>query len=715
MKRFFLLFALLLFGVQTAFSTTYFKTYANGAESDSMLQGSQMAWEFDVSQPGGSAMISLYLDKDGSMTNTPDDVLLIQFEQTDGDTTGEEGPSDSSAVADGIVYSQMGIFGFAPGRYLFVVQDNQDESEAHAAVLIEAPAQVNVWVAGNVSREGVSGPDESLANLMIGMEPEGFEGEMWSGLTDQNGDYTINLPDDAVGREWSVSFMFENQIAGWLPDPDSYMADSLALGENEPFDFYLKPPGSYVYGSVFDEFDQLVELNDWGYLQNENMGDGSDFRIEDGHFLAPAFFDGSDTLDVPFRLSIWGQGLIPDYLVPNTWNDPHYGFTLSLGDSIEKNIYVIHTDTTITAIVTRDGQPLQNEVYQVQAYNDSLGQTRMETGQGGVTTLYVRKNNRFNVSLNLYDEDYPLPQGYIIEGQNWIDAWPGDTVSFNLIPSSSRLSGRISFRGNSADFFDPDQANVNAWQENTGANYDGRINPDSMNFSVFVPNGTFSVGFNSFNGDFLSMPVRYGQITVSDQEVDSLDFELNYAFAAIRVHLKNAPWYWDWWNISSAGEYPDIYEAGANANQDTTYFFKVCEGDWNIFPPDFGEAYQVVPSETLLTVSPDQDYYDVEFVCTELTGMADKPAIPKEFFVKQNYPNPFNPQTTIEFGLPAAAGVSVEIYDINGRKISTLISRKMNAGVHKINWNGAGHASGVYIYRVTSGKKTVTKRLLLIK
>jgi len=79
--------------------------------------------------------------------------------------------------------------------------------------------------------------------------------------------------------------------------------------------------------------------------------------------------------------------------------------------------------------------------------------------------------------------------------------------------------------------------------------------------------------------------------------------------------------------------------------------------------------------------------------------------IPKQFALKQNYPNPFNPVTTIEIDVPNTAKVILNVYDILGRKIITLVDGEMNPGVHKIQWDGRdgfGNSvtSGVYFYQL---------------
>jgi hypothetical protein len=85
------------------------------------------------------------------------------------------------------------------------------------------------------------------------------------------------------------------------------------------------------------------------------------------------------------------------------------------------------------------------------------------------------------------------------------------------------------------------------------------------------------------------------------------------------------------------------------------------------------------------------------------------------FDLKQNYPNPFNPSTMIKFQIPKSNFVTLEIYNLLGQRVSTLVNDKMNAGMHAVEWNAAGLASGVYLYRLQAGKYTETKKLILLR
>src|SRR5208283_3788289 len=90
-------------------------------------------------------------------------------------------------------------------------------------------------------------------------------------------------------------------------------------------------------------------------------------------------------------------------------------------------------------------------------------------------------------------------------------------------------------------------------------------------------------------------------------------------------------------------------------------------------------------------------------------------ALPKAYRLQQNYPNPFNPTTTISFDIPSLSFVSLKVFDILGREVSTIISGAMQAGSYTRQWNASAFASGVYFYRLQAGSFVQTKKLVVLK
>lgn len=94
--------------------------------------------------------------------------------------------------------------------------------------------------------------------------------------------------------------------------------------------------------------------------------------------------------------------------------------------------------------------------------------------------------------------------------------------------------------------------------------------------------------------------------------------------------------------------------------------------------------------------------------------------LPQIFHLMQNYPNPFNPETTIEFALPAPGHVKIQLYNMLGQRIRSLLDQHLEAGSMAVTWDGRDDdgvqaASGVYLYRFETSGFTATRRLLLMR
>lgn len=89
--------------------------------------------------------------------------------------------------------------------------------------------------------------------------------------------------------------------------------------------------------------------------------------------------------------------------------------------------------------------------------------------------------------------------------------------------------------------------------------------------------------------------------------------------------------------------------------------------------------------------------------------------LPGTYSLQQNYPNPFNPATKITFRLSNAGLSSLKVFDILGREVATLVNEQLNPGTYSVEWYAGEYPSGIYFYRLQTGKFTDTKRMTLIK
>jgi hypothetical protein len=98
-----------------------------------------------------------------------------------------------------------------------------------------------------------------------------------------------------------------------------------------------------------------------------------------------------------------------------------------------------------------------------------------------------------------------------------------------------------------------------------------------------------------------------------------------------------------------------------------------------------------------------------------ITPTMPDPELPQTFRMDQNYPNPFNPTTTIPIELAGDGYIRLEIYDITGRRLETLLNEYRPAGRHEITWTATRYASGVYLYHLITPETTHTQKMILMK
>ena len=97
------------------------------------------------------------------------------------------------------------------------------------------------------------------------------------------------------------------------------------------------------------------------------------------------------------------------------------------------------------------------------------------------------------------------------------------------------------------------------------------------------------------------------------------------------------------------------------------------------------------------------------------TSVKERVNLPVVFALDQNYPNPFNPTTKIRYSVPHESHVTLEVFDLLGRKVASLVNARKSTGEYSIEFDGSNLVSGVYIYRLSSPGFVVSRRLVLLK
>jgi len=152
--------------------------------------------------------------------------------------------------------------------------------------------------------------------------------------------------------------------------------------------------------------------------------------------------------------------------------------------------------------------------------------------------------------------------------------------------------------------------------------------------------------------------------------------------------------------------------------KDATEMFGEC-----LVVSDLTDTIRVIGQELEVTGPGSYSLRLVEFAWVDpATSIADDPAVnlPEQFCLNQNHPNPFNPVTTFEYSLPRRSHVTIDVYDVLGQKVRTLVDREESAGSYTAAWDGTNASgvvvsTGVYLYRFQAGDHVETKKMLLLK
>jgi hypothetical protein len=106
-------------------------------------------------------------------------------------------------------------------------------------------------------------------------------------------------------------------------------------------------------------------------------------------------------------------------------------------------------------------------------------------------------------------------------------------------------------------------------------------------------------------------------------------------------------------------------------------------------------------------------WYTVDWIISDINTPEE--LIPLKFKLFQNHPNPFNPVTTIRYALPKQSHVLLEVYNLLGQRITTLVNKQMPAGYHDVTFGVNNLTTGFYIYRIQTDGFYYVRKMLLIK
>ncbi len=145
----------------------------------------------------------------------------------------------------------------------------------------------------------------------------------------------------------------------------------------------------------------------------------------------------------------------------------------------------------------------------------------------------------------------------------------------------------------------------------------------------------------------------------------------------------------------------DVHGAGAQRTDPK-------EGDPSDYPDGRGPQGDVIRIYNYVRLVRDA-------AVTTSVGENNNASVPEGFALSQNYPNPFNPSTTIEYQIPVGSHVTLNIYNILGKLVGTLVNEYKNSGSYSVNFNAGKLSNGVYFYRLTAGNFSKTAKMICLK
>jgi hypothetical protein len=153
-----------------------------------------------------------------------------------------------------------------------------------------------------------------------------------------------------------------------------------------------------------------------------------------------------------------------------------------------------------------------------------------------------------------------------------------------------------------------------------------------------------------------------------------------------------------------------VHLANQGMDESVGVFYQMMDPNINLLTPPAYDGYEDFKNWVYVGI------YENEWEYEDTTGVGiDKDLTPKDFTLSQNYPNPFNPITQIQYEMKSAGQVKMDLFDIRGAKVRTLINEQKPAGSYELAFDGSQLSSGVYFYSMTANGITKTRKLVLMK
>jgi hypothetical protein len=542
-------------------------------------------------------------------------------------------------------------------------------------------------------------------------------------VADDNGFYTIPL-------DTGTYFIHVMDQSGMYNSFDTVIVLSNSVFQ----DFYLQSLNSYIRGYVRDENSNPLQ-NIGVYNQNG----GSNIRTDSlGQYkmMVPA---GSSNI-----------GLNPTDLLPRYLNPQSHFYTIGTNDSIVNNQvsnFTCYTaNDSITGTVQIQGS-LSSGMFAINGW-DQQTNSSTQTVSNPLTGYYSLPAHQsltlptYSVNISDWGSEYPWPAGMYPDTSYWGVSPGASNVNFTFIPAETSFVDP--FSGN---YMFPDYSVWNTYQygQPTGPNSELQCVSDRLKVVSSSQSGLSGYGLITrkpfqFNdreyrvyidhtelGNDNSVYMLLSNRTINWEHFYNADTWLMLSFSkqpsgGWRLQKSVNRNITQLWSDSDTTGGHILWQFNSDASVLTLKINGVVKysGPWGNM---FSIAYVHLFEMNFYPNTPTPVYFDEFFVGARgSTGVRDIGGeIPQLFNLEQNYPNPFNPATVIKYQIPEASVVTLKVYDVLGREISTLVNEEQKPGNYETVFDASKLSSGVYYYRiniasVNSGKivyQTIKKALVV--
>lgn len=589
-----------IFGAQSAhagFDRVFF--FINGDSTIStMSQGDELIWG-STSDSGGTINWEIWYDANANSTIDPSsDAFIASLNITDGNPLSEENP-----ILDGFAIGPAIDLSLQPGNYIFKATDIGTNASLQKVLTMVAMLSPPNKLTGTITVPGFPAPNSVLANRVIFAETDSGDEGAFAAITDNTGFFSINI--GAIGT--GITFYIETDNISGFSTPTEISAVASGVVANN--DFTYSAAVDSVWGFVKDDLGAVINFKGEVNVNNFTQGFNEKFTVtENGRYAI--YFSAADKGSWDIEAS---QDYIPTYLEAT-----RFPFSHDTIGSFQHDIILNRTDANIfVKIIENGGLPVNN--YLIRGFSQTLQGTTVAlsgTGANNLATLSVSSMDLtgWEVSIEQFDGEFPLPPGLIPLIGLVTNVAPGDTVTLTL-KTGHLISGTITQDPGDAPIFWDD---VFVSANNESGNFNVRANNDGS-YSLYTDTGTYFM--SPFANGYITNPA-WANITVTGSMAGP-SFVINSAHAVVSGTLTNVTLPLD--NsfhqvIAQTGaDGTNGYYVSANVDSVTgTYTMNLSDGIWTITPSN-SILNASPPAPAVITIGePPDNAKTVDFAYTSL-------------------------------------------------------------------------------------------------